>query len=775
MLKKHQEFLEKIRFKGKGSPRKATAIKRGTEAIRMINEVLRKPSHDLALFVLEIVKCIYIYEPMLGIPRYSLDKALVSLCSKIFIKEIYGEIEERIKLNLGRMLNKQIHSIDECMSHLDYNDSLLDEIAAGYLMIRYKIYGEYKGEICDIMGRVGPRLKAKVRKIFGSLIDERGSPCPMKTRIKEILARRNGIMLVNIKTERLFHEPTKDEIEYIRESYPLVSCFYDIPESIGVPYIHLRRNFSIGYFMGICSWNGFVENTRIFNEIPREKALENTAFLRNLCFQMCRNREYHPELMQELVRRSTSFERAFMEGYIRLASQEYKEAKERLRMVLEIVREMEVRNIPEVLLWVYDLISMSHMFCGEYFECIFYLNKGIELSYKHQLDFVARYFLNCKLVVERIGCIPGPSPDISLELQEMVDTQYIIENEQKTIGNRILTNLALKNEMSNLREIRTLERFVQLKPSTLCEDIQRILRRFEKFTVVSLYCIDGCLFINDFRGFMKIDRGFGDIKARISRILIESRNILKENVLNDVDKARWWMQRIELDMELGEVLQSISTRFDGILTRKNIILVLDETTTEFPFESMPIFRGKAVYRVPSLEYLEETSGTDISERSFFYLLDPENNLPKTQDRMVEFLKSSGITNGVTGRPLSDFECKEADRCGILLYFGHGNGLKYLKISGEGKIMLLFGCSSAKLLCIENYKRNGAILKHLRKNSTVVGCLWEVTDKDIDNFSIKIIEGLVNGCSSLGELVSRYRNEFRLRYLNGASVVVYGVH
>ncbi|AFN83279.1 separase [Encephalitozoon romaleae SJ-2008] len=774
MLKRHQEFLEKIRFRGKGSPQKATAIKRGTDAIRVINEVLRNPSHDLGLFVLEIIKCIYVYEPMLGIPRYSLDKALVSLCSKIFVKEIYSEIEKRIKLHLGRILSKQMNSIDECMSHLDYNDPLLDEIVAGYLMIRYKAYGEYRGETCEIMERVGPRIRARARKIFGSLMDECGGACLMKTRIKEILARRNG-MLVNIKKERLSHEPTKDEIEYIRENYPLVSCFYDIPESIGVPYIHLRRNFSIDYFIGICNWNGFAENTRIFSEIPREKALENTTFLRDLCFQMCRNREYHPELMQELIRRSTSFERAFMEGYVRLSSQEYKEGKEKLRMVLEIVREMEMRNIPEVLLWVYDLISMSHMFCGEYFECIFYLNKGIELSYKHQLDFIARYFLNCKLVVERIGCIPGPSPDINLELQKTIDTRYIIENEKKTIGNRILTNLALKNEMSNLREIRTLERFVQFKPSTLCGDIQRILKRFEKFTVVSLYCIDGCLFINDFKGFVKIDGGFRDVKARISRILIESRNILKENVHNDVDKARWWMQRIELDTKLGEVLHSVSTKFDGLFTRKDIILVLDETTTEFPFESMPIFRGKAVYRVPSLEYLEETSGANISGSSFFYLLDPENNLPKTQDRMTKFLKSFGITNGVTGRSLSDLECREADKCDILLYFGHGSGLKYLKISGEGKIMLLFGCSSAKLLCIENYKRNGAILKHLRKNSTVVGCLWEVTDKDIDNFSIKIIEGLVNGCSNLGELVSRYRNEFRLRYLNGASVVIYGVH
>ncbi|WEL38975.1 separase [Encephalitozoon hellem] len=771
MLRRHQEFLEKIRFKGRGSPRRATAVKRGTEAIKAINEILRKPAYDSALFGFEIIKHIYIYEPMLGIPKYSLDKALVSLCSKIFVKEIYDEIERRIKLHLEKILNREMHSIDECMGHLSYSDSLLDEIVVGYLIIRYKVYGEYREEIRGIVRRVGPSLKAKAEKIFGSLLDD-DDACLIKSRIREILAQRKG-MMANMKKEKLFHGTT-DEIEYIRENYPLVSCFYDVSEDIGVPYFHLRRNFSTEYFMGVCNWNGFAENTCVLSEMHKESILENTASLKGLCFQMCKNREYHLELMQELIKRSTSFERAFMEGYVMVACQEYKEGKQRLRTALEIIREMEIRSIPEILLWIYDLLSMSHMFCGEYFECIFYLNKGIDLSYRHQLGFVTQHFLNCKLVVERIGYIPGPSPNIGLELREMADARYIVENEQEAICNRILTSIALKGEMSNLREIRTLERFVQLRPSTLCRDIERILRRFAKFTVISLYCIDGCLFINDFQGFSEIDRGFKDAKARINRILAKSRSILRENVSNNVDKAMWWMKRMELDAELGEILHETSTKFAGLLARKDVVLVLDETTTDFPFESMPIFRDSAVYRVPSLEYLEETPRPSASEKSFFYLLDPENNLPRTQERMSEFLKSSGITNGVTGRPLSDLECRKADRYDVLLYFGHGNGLRYLKTSGEGKVMLLFGCNSAKLLCIENYRRNGAILKHLGKNSTVMGCLWEVTDKDIDNFSIKVIGGLVSGCSSLGELVSRFRNEFRLRYLNGASVVIYGV-
>ncbi|CAD25567.1 REQUIRED FOR NUCLEAR DIVISION (SPINDLE POLE BODY DUPLICATION) CUT1_SCHPO [Encephalitozoon cuniculi GB-M1] len=776
MLTEHQEeFLEKIRFKGKGCPCRATSTRRGTEAIRMVNSILKAPTRSLGLFGLEIVKCLYIYEPMLGIPRYSLDKALVSLCSKVFVREIYNEIERRIKLHLGRMLDRDVHSIDESMGFSDYNDSSLDEIIVGYLMIRYKEYGEYKKEAWSIVERVGPRLKAKAKRMFASLLAGCVGSCLLEEKIERLLDSRRREAAVSVEKKNITHVLTRDEVEYVRENYPLVSYFYNIPEDIGVPYLDLRRSFNIEYFDEVCCWNGFTENSSMLGGASKEKLLGDLGLLKDICFRMCRNREYDLELMRELIKRSTSFERAFMEGYTKVVCQEYEAAKEKLRMVLEIIRGMGMASIHEIQLCVYDLLSMSHMFCGEYFESVFYLNRGVELSCKCRLDFVAQHFLNCKLVVERIGGVHGPSPNIRLDLREMIDPRHVAVNEQKVVSNRVFTNLALKDEMSNLREIRTLERFAILRPSTLCRDIQRILRRLGRYTVMSLYCIDGSLYINDFKGFIRVDKDFRGAKTRMNRILARSRDILKENAVTGMDRARWWMQRIELDAELGKVLSDIGSKFNGLSVGKSVILVLDETTTEFPFESMPVFRNKAVYRVPSLEYLENASGSGASGRSFFYLLDPENNLPKTQERMAGFLESSGITNGVTGRPPSDLECKKADGCDVLLYFGHGSGLKYLKVSGEGKTMLLFGCSSVKLLCMENYKRNGAILKHLRRNSMVVGCLWEVTDKDIDSFSARIIGSLTSGCESLGELISRFRDGFRLKYLNGASVVIYGLH
>ncbi|ADM11793.1 separase [Encephalitozoon intestinalis ATCC 50506] len=772
MLSNHQEeFLEKIRFKGKGNPRRATWIKRGTEAIKAINSILRAPTHDLALFGLEIVKCLYMYEHILGIPRYSLDKALVSLCSKVFLEEIYNEIERRIQLHLEKMLNKEIHSIDECMSYLSSHRSSLDEIIVGYLMIRYRVYKEYKKETYCIVERVDSKLKVKARKAFGFLVDGCRT-CFLESKVKELLAQRIHTEFIIAKREEISHDLTKDEIEYIRENYPLVSCFYNIPEDIGVPYLRLRKSFDVRYFVDVFCWNGFVESIETFYGAHEEKLLD-TAFLRGLCFQMCIDRKYNLNLMEKFIDRSTSFEKAFMEGYRKVVFQEYKTAKERFRMVLEIIRDLRLGIVPEIQLWVYDLLSMCHMFCGEYFESVFYLNKGIELSHRYQLGFVSLHFLNCKFIVERIGGIQGPFPKIRLDLEETINSRFVIESEQKAINNRILTNLLLKDDMSNLREMRTLEIFAMFKPSTLYKDIERTLSRLKKFTVVSLYSIDGCLFINDFRGFVKVDRGFGDTKVKMNEILAKSRNVLKGNVTSDLDKARWWMERMELDTQLGEILRSVGDKFDRLSIGKDVILVLDETTTEFPFESIPAFKGKSVYRVPSLEYLEDVPGLEIDRKSFFYLLDPENNLFKTRERISGFLRSSGIKNGITGRPPSDLECKEADGYDVLLYFGHGSGLKYLKVSGEGKIMFLFGCNSAKLLCVENYKRNGSILKHLRRNSMIVGCLWEVTDKDIDNFSVKVIESLINGSTNIGEVVSRFRDEFKLRYLNGASVVIYG--
>lgn len=767
-------FLAKLRFKGRGRPCRSTSVRRGAAGIKAVNEILRAPTDDTALFALEITRCLYVYEPMLGIPRYSLDKALVSLCSKVFVAAIYSEVEGRIKMHLEAMAGRQMASIDECTGCLDYDDSLLDEVVAGYLMIRFRVHGEFLDGVCRIVERADAKLKAKARRVFGSLLGGSTNRCLVEQSVCKAMASVESMWLEDGERAPIGHRLSRDDLEYVRENYPLVSCFYVVPESAGVAHYHARRHFGVAGLARIRCWNRFCKDPD-GPWVPKEQggAME-TGWLRDRCFGMVRSRRYDLDLMRELARRSVSFEKAFMEGYVRMVEREYGDAKRRFMDVVEMVRALGMGSVPEIQLWVYDLLSLSHMLQGEYFECVFYLGKAIELCRRWCLGPVGQHFLDCMLVAERIGGVSGPSPRTVLDVWEESDARKIAESEGGVVRDKVLANVALRSEMSSLREIRTLERFTTLRPRTLSSDIQRVLRRFPAHTVMSLYCIDGSLFINDFRGFARVDDGFGDARACLHRILQESRSMLKESMAGGVDRAAWWMQRKDLDTRLGEIVCGVGRRFDGVTVGENVILVVDETTTEFPFESMPVFRGKAVYRVPSLEYLENASGPAACGGSYFYLLDPENNLRATRERMSSFLASVGMTRGVAGRPPSSGECREADACSTLLYFGHGSGLKYLRASESRKTLLLFGCSSAKLLCMENYRRNGGILRHLCRGSVVLGCLWEVTDKDIDGFSIKVVRGLLDGCSSLGQLAARFRGEFKLRYLNGASVVVYGV-
>jgi regulator of sirC expression with transglutaminase-like and TPR domain len=66
---------------------------------------------------------------------------------------------------------------------------------------------------------------------------------------------------------------------------------------------------------------------------------------------------------------------------------------------------------------------------------------------------------------------------------------------------------------------------------------------------------------------------------------------------------------------------------------------------------------------------------------------------------------------------------------------------------------------------------------------IVGNLWDVTDKDIDKFSLSLFEkwGLSNEdenyrhkTTNICDAVRESRDSCNLRYLNGAAPVVYGL-
>ena len=228
---------------------------------------------------------------------------------------------------------------------------------------------------------------------------------------------------------------------------------------------------------------------------------------------------------------------------------------------------------------------------------------------------------------------------------------------------------------------------------------------------------------------------------------------------------------------VGETGELIDHELDE--SDKCIFLILDENLHRFPFEGMPILKGKTVCRLPCLSFVLAT----LHEYSFdsksipfvdpsrvSYVLDPENNLQATQNRIlpaIESISSFQNWNGVVGKipPSSLFLQGLSKKNGLIMYFGHGGAQVCLsrrrveelidsRVSSRldkaetksscNATVLLMGCSSGRLISINRknsnsleetplyYEPEGIALSYLCAGAPcVVGNLWDVTDNDID--------------------------------------------
>jgi len=212
-----------------------------------------------------------------------------------------------------------------------------------------------------------------------------------------------------------------------------------------------------------------------------------------------------------------------------------------------------------------------------------------------------------------------------------------------------------------------------------------------------------------------------------------------------------------------------------------LFLILDENLHRFPFEGMPILKGKTVCRVPCISFVLATlrefnakseSFPIIDPSSVSYVVDPENNLQATQKRILPAIESLSSSrnwnwNGVVGKipPTSFFSEGLSRRNGLTMYFGHGGAqvcfsrrrveeLIDFRVSDLldqsdmqsscNASVLLMGCSSGRLVSINRknsdsleetplyYEPEGVALSYLCAGAPcVVGNLWDVTDNDID--------------------------------------------
>lgn len=261
------------------------------------------------------------------------------------------------------------------------------------------------------------------------------------------------------------------------------------------------------------------------------------------------------------------------------------------------------------------------------------------------------------------------------------------------------------------------------------------------------------------------------------------------------------------------------SRFLSSLNRGHIGLILDQSLERIPIESLPIVKktSQALFRVPSLrlfhvivsrEHRPDSSKCwhqdPLSPKELFYILDPNNDLPKTRQLFESKLVSNASWQGSIGQPpkTSDLEHWLGSKH-IYLYIGHGAGsAQYNKLRNNNglssmpqirPLSIIMGCSSGRATSLGPKLESQSIIWTFifRGGPAYFGLLWDVTDIDIDNFLDSMLSKWVgpswqaSTCDtttksshhelSLAEAATKSRSSCRkYEFLVGASPVLYGL-
>ncbi len=205
----------------------------------------------------------------------------------------------------------------------------------------------------------------------------------------------------------------------------------------------------------------------------------------------------------------------------------------------------------------------------------------------------------------------------------------------------------------------------------------------------------------------------------------------------------------------------------------------------------------------------------VSRYGGSWILNPGGDLTATQEKLEVPLQGLSGWESIVQREPNEAEMKSClEAHDLFLYFGHGSGGQYIRSRTIKKlercaVALLMGCSSGALTEAGEFESYGTPMNYMQAGCpALLATLWDVTDKDIDRFSSRVLEqwGLFErpqpqsspvkksakqrGKSkirdvesarnsekvsvSLVEAVAKGRESCNLKYLNGAAPVVYGV-
>ena len=235
--------------------------------------------------------------------------------------------------------------------------------------------------------------------------------------------------------------------------------------------------------------------------------------------------------------------------------------------------------------------------------------------------------------------------------------------------------------------------------------------------------------------------------------------------------------------------------------RQPMILALDKQLQFLPFEALSVPRSAPISRVPSLAFalslatgmnlsVSDTINNNIPMRACC-VVDPQANLPSTRHKLAKYLgdTKTNATNGLVWSyaALGDMPPRDVaaqltakmPNCAAFLFCGHGYGGAYLESAVASNFMsavLLMGCSSGALSRVGDFEAKGMALELLARGTPiVVAMLWDVTDRDIDRITLYLLQSMAKSPSCpIPDILNAARRETKLRNLNGAAPVCYGL-
>jgi separase len=242
--------------------------------------------------------------------------------------------------------------------------------------------------------------------------------------------------------------------------------------------------------------------------------------------------------------------------------------------------------------------------------------------------------------------------------------------------------------------------------------------------------------------------------------------------------------RQQLESVLG-----VSMKWKGkIVDKFPVGLLLGKNIHGIPWECLPCVDKYdiSITRVPSFELFLERSQSElpvkIDPRSTFYVLNPSGDLAfteKTFEPVFKKLRWEGLIRENVESAAFERIIGERD---LFVYCGHGAGKEsydYDALGENGKrcraSLLLMGCGSVEVEDGGEQDPVGVGVYCIAAGSgSVVGNLWNVTDRDLDRFFLSFLNCLLkDGPTRLEDALKTARKSCRLRYLTGSAPVVYG--